>query len=70
MNASVQKGCASRGGLVQDHNGKLVVAFYKEFGESDVIIAKALVFLRGLEVCVERSFQPMQVEIDYEVLFD
>ena len=58
----------SGGGLVRDHVGKLVVAYYKEFEESDVISAEALALLHGLEICVERSFQSLQVEVDSEVL--
>ena len=39
--ASIFKGLAFGGSLVRNDEGKFVFAYYKEFGECDVLLAEA-----------------------------
>lgn len=66
--ASVCQGRGFGGGILRDHEGKLVFAFYKEFGDMDVITAEACSLLTGLIICKDRGLQHLQVEVDSEVL--
>lgn len=66
--ASVRQGRAAGGGLLRDHEGKLVFAFYKEFGEADVLMAETLSLYHGLRLCQERGVRSPQVEVDSAVL--
>ncbi|XP_027098808.1 uncharacterized protein [Coffea arabica] len=49
--ASVSGASASGGGLVHDHTGHLVFAFYKEFREVGTLTAEALSLWHGLLHC-------------------
>nr|XP_027088717.1 uncharacterized protein LOC113710068 [Coffea arabica] len=49
--ASVVHGRGAGGGLLRDHEGKVIFAFYKEFGETDVLTAESLALLHGLRLC-------------------
>ena len=50
--ASVILGKASGGDVLRDHDGKLVFAFFKEFGEQDVLMAKSSSLLYGLQLSI------------------
>ena len=47
IDARVARGIVAGGGLLRDHEGNLIFAFYKEFGQVDVLIAKGLALLQG-----------------------
>nr|XP_027067839.1 uncharacterized protein LOC113693511 [Coffea arabica] len=66
--ASVNCGRASGGGLLRDSQGKLIFAFYKEFGEQDVLEAESMALLFGLQLCDQRGFCPSLVEVDSKTL--
>nr|XP_027060727.1 uncharacterized protein LOC113687281 [Coffea arabica] len=66
--ASVTKGLAAGGGLVRTSDGDLVFAFYKEFGESDVLTAEALALLEGLRLCHDRHITHFVAEVDSSAL--
>ena len=51
--ASVSNGRAHGGGLLRDSIGRLIFAFYKEFGELDVLSAESFSQLYGLQRCSE-----------------
>ena len=46
--ASVSHGRAYGGGLLRDSDGRLIFAFYKEFGELDVLAVESASLLYGL----------------------
>nr|XP_027071886.1 uncharacterized protein LOC113696707 [Coffea arabica] len=66
--ASVYQGRALGGGLLRNMDGNLVFAFYKEFGESDVLMAESLSLMHDLLLCSERQAQNLLVEVDSETL--
>ncbi|XP_071914053.1 uncharacterized protein [Coffea arabica] len=66
--ASVVNGRAMGGGLVRNYQGKLIFAFYKEFGEHGVLEAECLALLEGLQLCVQRGLVLSLVEVDSKVL--
>ena len=53
--ASVVNGRARGGEVLRDSKGRLVFAFYKEFGEKRVLQAEALAVLEGLSVTAPLS---------------
>lgn len=61
---SVTKRKVSGGGLLQDHEGRLIFAFYKEFGEVDVLTAEGRALLQGLLFCNRVRVQRLLVEVD------
>ncbi|XP_071918851.1 uncharacterized protein [Coffea arabica] len=65
---SVRDGRALGGDLVLDHEAKLIFAFYKEFREVEVLLAEALSLRYGLQLCVVRALEKLEVEVDSEVL--
>ena len=50
--------------MLQDHESKLIFAFYKEFGEVDVLTAESLALLHGLLFCNSGRVQRLLVEMD------
>ncbi|XP_027178138.1 uncharacterized protein LOC113777304 [Coffea eugenioides] len=66
--AIVYQGRASGGGLLCDTSGNLIFAFYKEFGEANVLMAESLSLLHGLLLCSEWHVQNLLVEVDSELL--
>ncbi|XP_071917253.1 uncharacterized protein [Coffea arabica] len=62
--ASVVASCATGEGLLRTFEGKLVFAFYKEFGDVDVLMAEALALVAGLQCCRYRNFKQILVEAD------
>ena len=66
--ASVINGKAAGGGVLRDHWGRVVWAYYKEFGDLDVLAAEAQSLLFGLQLCVERGVSSLIVESDSRVL--
>ncbi|XP_027171546.1 uncharacterized protein LOC113771125 [Coffea eugenioides] len=67
-NASVSQGRATGGGILRDSSGRVVFAFYKEFGDTKVLTAEGLALLQGLQFCQERQVQGLLVEVDSQVL--
>ena len=67
--ASVIFAWAFGGGILRTHNGKLVFAFYKEFGEVDVLIFEALSLLWGLKLCQERGVREFTMKTDSSSCF-
>nr|XP_027103123.1 uncharacterized protein LOC113724413 [Coffea arabica] len=65
---SAWEGRASGGGLLRDSQGRLIFAFYKEFGEQDVLEAESLALLFGLQVCAQRGICPSLIEVDSKTL--
>ena len=66
--ASVKHGRATGGGLVRDYQGKMIFAFYKEFGDYNVLEAEGLALLFGLQLCSQRGLRPSLVEVDSKAL--
>nr|XP_027093693.1 uncharacterized protein LOC113714094 [Coffea arabica] len=66
--ASVNCGRASGGGLLRDSQGKLIFAFYKEFGDQAVLEAESMALLCGLQLCHQRGLCPSLVEVDSKAL--
>nr|XP_027093665.1 uncharacterized protein LOC113714069 [Coffea arabica] len=62
--ASVTRGKVSGGGLLRDHESRLIFAFYKEFGEVDVQTAESLELLQGSLYCKRVRVQLLLVEVD------
>ena len=54
--------------MLRGCDGRLVFAFYNEFGEIDVLKAEGLALLEGLQMCATRWIQGIQVEVDSAVL--
>ena len=67
--ASVLNGIAAGGGIIQDHWGKFIAAFYKEFGEMQVLEAEAWVLILSLELCVQMGISGIQAEVDSRLLY-
>ncbi|XP_071917045.1 uncharacterized protein [Coffea arabica] len=66
--ASVVSGRASGGGVVRSAEGDLVFAFYKEFGDQNVLSAEALALLEGLRSCQDNNLRGFVVEVDSSTL--
>lgn len=45
------------GGILWDSKGSLVVAFSKEFGDLDVLLAKSLSLLFATQLCLRDGFR-------------
>ena len=52
------------GRILHNHEGMLIFAFYKEFGEVDVLMFENLSLCWGLQLCKERDFKHFEVEVD------
>ncbi|XP_071923228.1 uncharacterized protein [Coffea arabica] len=46
----------------------MIFAYYKEFGECDVLMAEGLSFLHGLRLCLQRWLNHVWVEVDSATL--
>nr|XP_027118613.1 uncharacterized protein LOC113735829 [Coffea arabica] len=68
IDASISGARAVGRGLVHDHTGRLVFAFYKEFGEVDTLTTEALSLWHGLLHCRDRNLSDLLVEVDSEAL--
>ncbi|XP_027103135.1 uncharacterized protein [Coffea arabica] len=66
--ASVLIGKAAGGGVLRDHDGRVISAYYKEFGDLGVLEAEAQALLEGLQMCAERETGALTVESDSKVL--
>nr|XP_027088493.1 uncharacterized protein LOC113709836 [Coffea arabica] len=66
--ASVLHGRASGGGVLRDHCGKVCFAYYKEFGELDMLEAETQSLLHGLQLCADREVRALTVESDSKAL--
>nr|XP_027083667.1 uncharacterized protein LOC113705965 [Coffea arabica] len=67
-NASVVHGRATGGGVLRNSSGRLMFAFYKEFGDKEVLVAENLAVLHGLQLCRDRQIQSLLVEVDSQAL--
>nr|XP_027096084.1 uncharacterized protein LOC113715980 [Coffea arabica] len=68
--ASVSNKRAYGGGLLRDSDGQLIFAYYKEFGELDVLLAESTSLLHGLQLCSDLAPGPLLVEVDSKSLVD
>ncbi|XP_027169503.1 uncharacterized protein LOC113769236 [Coffea eugenioides] len=68
MDASVCNSQGVGGGMLQDHEGKINFAFYKDFEEVDILIAENLALLHGLQLCSMNYRGKLLVEVDSESL--
>ena len=66
--ASVIHGRASGGGVVRDHCGRVIFAYYREFGELDVLEAEAQSFRDDLHICANWAVCTLTVESESKVL--
>lgn len=66
--ASVRDGVAYGGGVLRDHNGDVVWAFYKEFGDISILEAETRALMFGLSIALEREAFGLLVEVDSKVL--
>ena len=66
--ASVTTGCAVGGGILRDHLGRMVLAFYTKFGHIEVLEAKARALHFGLKLCGQIPCQGLIAEVDLQVL--
>ncbi|XP_071914127.1 uncharacterized protein [Coffea arabica] len=66
--ASVIHGRASGGGVVRDHCGRVIFAYYREFGELDVLEAEVQSLREGQAMCAARAVCTLIVESDSKVL--
>ena len=64
----MRNGKAFGGGILRSHEGTLIAAFYKEFGEFDVLEAEGLSLLYGLQLCAQREVGNLLVEVDLKTL--
>nr|XP_027082432.1 uncharacterized protein LOC113704757 [Coffea arabica] len=56
------------GGVVRSNEGRVIFAFYKEFGEVRVLNAEALALLSGLVYCQDRAITGVRAESDSAAL--
>ena len=68
-NANVSQNRAYGDGLLRNSEGCLIFAFYKEFGEMDVLREESLSLLHGLRLCKEITKGSLLVEVDLSVWF-
>ncbi|XP_027157510.1 uncharacterized protein LOC113759137 [Coffea eugenioides] len=68
IDTSVVSGHASSGGVVRSAEGDLVFAFYKEFGDQDVLSVEALALLEGLRSCQDNNLSGFVAEVDSSTL--
>ena len=66
--ASIVSGHASGGGVVRSAEGDLVFAFYKEFGDQDILSTEALALLTGLRFCQDNNLRGFVAEVDSSTL--
>ncbi|XP_071918763.1 uncharacterized protein [Coffea arabica] len=62
--ASICDGQGAGGGLLRDHESKIIFAFYNEFGEVDVLTAECLALLHGLRMCSVAFRERLLVEVN------
>lgn len=55
-------------GILRDAKGKLIFAFYKEFGECDVLCTEILSLMQDLKLCGSYNFYDLLVEVDSSIL--
>ncbi|XP_027150394.1 uncharacterized protein LOC113750636 [Coffea eugenioides] len=68
--ASVVNGKASGGGVLRDSHGRVIFAFYKEFGDKGVLHAEALAVLEGLLIVLRRIRRLLdQVAVSFRHIF-
>lgn len=64
IDGNVKGGKVMGGRGFRDHEGNIVFAFYKEFGEGDVLFVEAHASLFGIQLCQHRMLQNVDVEVD------
>ena len=55
---------ASRGGVLMSQKRKLIFAFYKEFGEFNVLEVERLSLFYGVQLCIQRRVDNLLVEVN------
>lgn len=68
MDASVALKSAAGERIVRDENGDAVFAFYKEFGDKEVLEAEATALMHGLTLSKTKKIANLKVEVDSTVL--
>lgn len=66
--ACVKSSRACCGGLARSCEGKVIFAFYKEFGEANVLLVEDLALLWGLQLCLDRGLLGFAAEVDSKTL--
>lgn len=67
--ASIVCSLAFGGGVLRNSDGKVIQAFYKEFGEGfHVLEAELLSLWFGIKFCLDKGFSGFLVEVDNEAL--
>ncbi|XP_071924888.1 uncharacterized protein [Coffea arabica] len=66
--ASVTSLGAFGGGVARSSEGRVIFAFYKEFGDVSVLHAAALALLSGLVYCLDRAISGVRAESDSAAL--
>lgn len=66
--ASVSSNGAAGGDLLKTYEGGMVFAYYKEFGEVDVLLAEVRSLSYGLQLCQQRGFSSFAIEVDSKSL--
>lgn len=63
LDANVRGNRATGGGILRDCDGKMVGAFYKEFGESDVLIAESFAVLFAIYLCIREGWKMFYLKL-------
>lgn len=66
--ASVVGDQATKGGVLCDHTGKVILAFSKNFGSKSVLEAEALTLCFGLQLSLHSGFMGVVTKVDSQVL--
>lgn len=68
LDTSVALNSAAGSGIVRDRNGDVIFAFYKKFGENEVLEAEAMALMHGLTLYKTKKIVNLEVEEDSTVL--
>ncbi|KAL6550678.1 hypothetical protein OROMI_021166 [Orobanche minor] len=60
-------GCAAAGGVVRDHTGSIIFCFSEFLGDRSNNFAELHAISRGLELCLEKNFDNIWVEVESKV---
>ncbi|KAL6550650.1 hypothetical protein OROMI_021138 [Orobanche minor] len=60
-------GCAASGGIVRDHSGSPLFYFSEFLGDQSNTYAELHAIARGLELCLDKNFANIWVEVDSKV---
>ncbi|XP_027062835.1 uncharacterized protein [Coffea arabica] len=68
LDASLVECTALGGGFLYDHNSKLVFAYFKKFGDVDVLVVEGLSLLHGLRLCKDKGYSLIHAQVDSQAL--